>query len=731
MKHARTAGYAAFVALSSLVVPVHADDTPGAKESLEAEETVQDNVIVTGTRLTKEPFEQPYAFYRVMKSDLEARVGRVVLDRMNYGPGVFVQRTAPNQASPFIRGLTGEQSLLMLDGIRVSHAFMRPGPNQYAALVPDIGLSSVDVILGSSSTVNGSDGLTGGLDFRLAPAGRGIESGQAYWGRTRIDSGNGVTVEAGLDGASGDWAYTVELGGSSFHDRVGGGNSSARVFGADIDGNKIPNTAYDTYSGGLRLSYSGADDHLLELSAGHKRQDDAPRPDGYYENTNRSDRIYRYFDPQVFSYLHLKDAWTIDGSFVDRLNTRLWWHHHAENQFRSSFRNQGTADESIRRREYDNVLDALGIDVQATSFLGSGDRHELTWGGTYISESTDNSYREFRTPAGSTDLSLLAPYNPEDWSNRTTVSDGSSYDSLGLFAQDNWQLDDRFSLLMGIRYSYYEWSFGDVKGDTDDITGNLRAIWSVTDNHRLFAGVSRGFRAPNLTNLNGIVDRGSSGNPATGNPDLKPEVSFTYEAGWKWRAGEDSFQLTLFSTTIDDFIQSDFSVNPAVTTNVEDAHLYGFESAWEFGFDVGKQKQLAFVGSVSLLDATKDIPEADGSVFRDNISRANRFYGNVGLRYEFARDWSGLLQVRWHDAYDDVATHPSDSDANDVRLTVAGNPDGSMPGYAITDLVFGWAGERASVRLFVENLADKTYREPGSGVDGVGRNYGVTATVRF
>ncbi len=717
MKDSRALSCAALAALGILVGPVS------------AAEAVPENVIVTGTRLTEEPFNQPYAFYRVAMDDLDARVGRVALDRMNYGPGVFMQRTAPNQASPFIRGLTGEQSLLMLDGIRLSHAFMRPGPNQYAALVPDFSLSSVDVILGSSSTVNGSDGLTGGLDFRLAPAGRGITDGQTVWGRTRLDTGNGITIGAGIDGASNNWAYSFELGGSFFDDRTGGDDFRDHVFGTD--GDEIPNTAYDEYSSGLRLSYSGLADHVLALSAGHKRQEDAPRPDGYFENTGRTDRIYRFFDPQTFTYLHLKDTWAIAGDVIEQLDTKLWWHQHAEEQFRSSFRDQGTADERIRRREYDNTLDALGIDLQATTLVGAQDRHALTWGGTYINERTDNSYREFRTPAGSTDLSLLAPHNPEDWSNKTTISDGSTYESLGLFVQDDWQLTDHFSLLLGVRYSRYEWSFGDVDGDTDDFTGNVRALWNVADNHRLFAGVSRGFRSPNLTNLNGVVDRGSSGNPAVGNPNLEPEVSFTYEAGWKWRDGRDSFQLTLFRTIIDDFIQPDFSATPAVTTNVEDADLSGFESAWEYGVEIGAEQRLAFVGSVSLLDATRDIPEADGSTFEDNISRANRFYGNVGLEYQLGSNWSGRFQLRWHDAYDDVATHPSDSDADDVRLTVAGNPDGSLPGYGVADLVIGWQGDRHSASVFVENLADKTYREPGSAVDGVGRNFGVTATVRF
>jgi len=686
---------------------------------------------LTGTRLDATPFEQPYAFYRIEMDDLDQRVGRKALDRLNYGPGVFVQRTAPNQASPFIRGLTGEQALLMFDGIRLSHAFMRPGPNQYAALVPDTGLSSIDVILGSSSTVNGSDGLTGAMDFRLAPAGRGVTKSFSPWARTRIDTGNGVTFETGIDGVSGDWAYSFEVSGSSFDDREGGKDFEDHLLPGD-HGDDIPNTAYDAYSAGLRVAYLGFDGHQLQLSTGYKRQDDAPRPDGFAANSKDTSRIFRIFDPQEFSYLHFKHSWEVENEWVDRLDSKLWWHQFAEEQFRSSIRDQGDPDERIRRREFDDVIDVLGIDIQATSLLGSDEQHELTWGGTYIYEETDNSFREFQTPDGSSDLSLLAPANPADWPNKTSVPDGSVYESYGAFLQDNWRINDRFNLLSGVRYSYYEWSFDDVDGSVDDLTGSLRGIWKVDEKHRLFAGVSRGFRAPNLVNLAGNVDRGSSGVPATGDPNLDPEISYTYEAGWKWQEGRNLLSLTVFHTDVEDLIQRDFSVAPAITTNVESAELQGFEAAWDYGGEFGAWQRLALVGSISLVDATRDIPEMGGTV-EDNISRANRLFGRVGLKAEKDENWWGLLQVRWHDNYDDVATHPSDSDADDVRLTSAGNPDGSMPGYGVVDLMVGWQSDdgNRSVSVFVENIGDTTYREPGSGVDGVGRNFGLTASLRY
>lgn len=677
---------------------------------------------VTATRSSEMPFEQPFAFYRADISELNERVGRTALDRLNYGPGVFVQRTAPNQASPYIRGLTGEQTLLLLDGVRLNHAMMRGGPNQYSALIPDMSVKSIDAILGTSAAVNGSDGLTGALDFRLTTAGRGVAEGSSPWVGAKVDSGNGWTLKGGVDGASGNWVYSGETAASNFHDRVGGKDFRDHVFGEGKEAyDSIPNTAYEEQAAALRMGYLGMEDHFMEVKAGYTRQSDAPRPDGYFENTGKEDRISRYFDPQEFTYLHIRDQWQIGSDWLERLQTTVWWHRFGEEQTREDWRDDQTI---LRRREYDDQLDALGIDLQATTFWGDARSHELSWGGTIIFENTSNAYREFRNGSA---------YKPEDWNNKTTVSDDSEYTSLGVFLQDNWKLTEKFRLLTSVRYSRYDWSFGEVDGEVSDVTGGLRGEWAVAPQQRVFAGISRGFRAPNLTNLDGASDRGSSGIEAQGNPNLDPEVSLTYEGGWKWQADEDQLSLTVFHTQLEDLIQSDFSSGEGRVTNIEDGELQGFESAWDVGLSFLSPEDAGYrvsvVGAVSLVEGTKDIPQEDGTVFRDNLSRANRLYGRLGLKLRTVNNYWGLLQVRWHADYDKVSA----DDGGDVRLTVAGNPDGSMPGYEILDFMVGWESDDGKVNfsLFVENIADETYREIGSSVDGVGRNVGMTAGLRF
>jgi hypothetical protein len=324
-------------------------------------------VVVNATRLSVDPFDQPYAFYDHDREELDGNIGRTALDRIDYGPGIIIQHTAPGQSSPYIRGLTGKQSLILLDGVRLSHATMRGGPNQYSGLMPDMSISSIDAILGSSSVVNGSDGLTGALDFRLATPGRDVDKAASPWLSTRIDSANGYQTAVGTDGRSGNWRYSLEGCFFDFHDRVGGKSASDHVFGADKDGDKIPNTAYDQWAVGSRVAYDGFEDRTIEMAFGHTRQNDARRPDGYYENSGKSSRISRYYDPETFTYLHLRDIWAPGGLFFDKLITTAWWHQQDESQKREDL-----TGGIYRRREYDDLVDSFGVEPQFTTLL---DKH--------------------------------------------------------------------------------------------------------------------------------------------------------------------------------------------------------------------------------------------------------------------------------------------------------------------------------------------------------------------
>ncbi|MFP6700245.1 MAG: TonB-dependent receptor plug domain-containing protein, partial [Planctomycetaceae bacterium] len=73
--------------------------------------------------------------------------------------GVLMQQTGRGQASPFLRGLTGSQTVLLVDGIRLNNGIFRLGPNQYFNTIDPGQVDHIEVIRGPQSVLWGSDAL--------------------------------------------------------------------------------------------------------------------------------------------------------------------------------------------------------------------------------------------------------------------------------------------------------------------------------------------------------------------------------------------------------------------------------------------------------------------------------------------------------------------------------------------------------------------------------------------
>jgi hemoglobin/transferrin/lactoferrin receptor protein len=535
-----------------------------------AAESVPEVVSVSATRLEADPFVQPYTQYQYTAEDQRAANTGRALDALSLTPGVIVQRTAGNQASPYIRGLTGQQTLLMFDGVRLSHAGFRPGPNQYAAMIPDEALGRTDVILGSGTSVLGSDALTGAMDFRLAEAGRGVSASLSPWARMRAASAEGGQGQAGVDGRLGDFAYSLDGGYIEQHDIEGGQDAARRLQGVSGDDQTIPNSSYRQTSAGARVAYLGVERNRFEVAGGHVRQYDAPRADGYAANSGVATRWSRTYDPQVFDYLHLRHVAMGLGP-VARLQTTLWWHRHHETQEREDITSTGAAAR-YRRRVNEDEIRTVGGDVQLTHRIAN---HEIVWGGTTWEDRAASGYERYRSPAGNSDpQAAVRDATGSTDPGQTTMPDGSRFRGVGVFAQDSWTFVPRWTLLAGVRWDHATWdlpitpdrpgyaSYGNqgVSESASAVTGQGRLAWNPVDPLVVYTGVGQGFRAPTFSDLAGQQDRASSSSGGTGpqtegNPDLDPERSLTYEIGTRWSHAEDTASLAAFRTELHDLIQ--------------------------------------------------------------------------------------------------------------------------------------------------------------------------------
>jgi iron complex outermembrane receptor protein len=147
----------------------------------------------------------------------------------------------------------------------------------------------------------------------------------------------------------------------------------------------------------------------------------------------------------------------------------------------------------------------------------------------------------------------------------TTLTDnkGEGANNVGIFAQDELQLTDRLSVLLGARYdllSYYYQSFlpaPPVRRDSRSfsrLTPKLGVTWLLGATRSVYANVGGGVEIPAGNETDPLPGQP----PALLNPLLEPIRSTTFEVGFKSMSGADTrargttvdYDLALYDTEV-------------------------------------------------------------------------------------------------------------------------------------------------------------------------------------
>lgn len=666
-------------------------------------------VVVTASRLAQDPLEAPFSIDLIDASLLQRRSYRTLPQALRDVPGVMVQETSHGQGSPYIRGFTGFQDLLLIDGIRLNNSAFRSGPNQYWNTVDAQAIERIELVKGPSSVLYGSDAIGGTVNvLTRSPHAYADTPGFAYGGRAFARY---ATAEDSLQArAEVDLAWTHEDGG-----RTGvllGG--TAKAFG-DLEGGRStgtqPETGYEETDFDVKLEHWFDERVRLVFLHQNVAQNDVPRTHStvfginWRGTTNGSDLRRSYDQNRQLTYLQLH-AEDLDGVF-DGVHASVSWHRQKE--VRDRIRGNGN-------QEFEGFdIGTLGLSLQLDSSTPVG---WLTYGVEYYRDDVDSFFRRVVSP------------QPGD-SIQGPIADDATYDLLGAYVQDRIALGGAAELTLGGRFNH---AAADADSVRDPATGNRVAVddhWNdfvgsarllyrlLPQTLHLFGGVSQGFRAPNFSDLTRF-DTARSNEfeiPAT---SLDPEHYVSYEIGLKAQTADVNAQGAFFYTDIDDQIlrfptgnvngSGDAEITKA---NIGDGHVYGVELA----AGVRVLPQTTLFGNFTFLEGQVTNFESPTSALADDyLTRLMPLTVQVGLRYEDAqgRFWGETTVVHAADA--DKLSFGDRRDTDRI-------PPGGTPGYDVWNVRGGWqVTDRASLAILLENITDVDYRVHGSGQNQPGRN---------
>ena len=676
------------------IYPLLGQDASLSQASAESIPELEE-LIITASRTESSSFLVPYLVDKITEKDILDYNYRTIPEALQYTPGVMVQKTAYGHGSPYVRGFTGRQNLLLVDGVRMNNSTWRSGPAQYWNTIDALSLSQMELVKGQGSVLYGSDSIGGTLNVISQSAqylqeeeGKFFSHGSAYY---RFGS-NGSSSVSRLESNIGEgrkWGFHLGLSDKIFND-------------IHSDGHKWPNTGYHEYDYDARFDYQINKKTVLTLASRTLYQDDVWRTHktkwtpSWHGTSIGKDDDFHYDQRQMLNYARLA-AKDLDG-VIKAYSLTLSYVNSKEVQKNSRLPKEET---------YSNTwVNSYGVDLQMESKWKT---LNLLYGVDYY---VDRVYARRVT-----NNVIKAPSLP----------DGSDYELFGAFVEGMLPLaNNKWELRAGSRFTYARAELGDTGNPaTNNLTdswsnfvGSGRALYHASEDWNLFAGISQAFRAPNIDDL------GANGIPAmtntfvNGGQGLKPEKYLTYELGSHMKKETVSGQVSFFFTQMKDMIvqRPEYTSSGdvvSVASNASDGWVYGVDGqiAWNFhpqwvcrlegGWIYGKSDEYPIANNPN-------------EVRESYLSRIPPLMGSLALRWNHP---SGKYWAETRITAADRADKLNSSDSRDTSRI----PPGGTPGYYNLSIYGGWnITPQLAWTAGIENVTDQSYRIHGSGVNEPG-----------
>lgn len=261
-------GGAALLAFAS---PALAQEQPGTPPQ---DEAVVDEIVVTGSRITRQDYQSTSPIVTVSQEDFQA-TGAVTIDALvndlpQFVPSINSTSNNPSnggQANINLRGLGTQRTLVLMNGRRVVPS--NSDGTVDINLLPTALIQNVEVISGGASAAYGSDALAGVANFILNESFEGVQFDAQYGVTDREDGvSESYSLTVGGDIADGRGNMVLSLGHSSrdqiFNSArdfssISGPSGTSPLGSTVFDSNNLPSDAFiQGYFGDPALAASGA-----------------------------------------------------------------------------------------------------------------------------------------------------------------------------------------------------------------------------------------------------------------------------------------------------------------------------------------------------------------------------------------------------------------------------------------------------------------------------------------
>ncbi|NIJ54543.1 TonB-dependent receptor plug domain-containing protein [Dyadobacter arcticus] len=657
---------------------------PGIAQTSDSLQTeMLSQVTVTANRTREKSFETAGSVSVISSQALQTYQPRTTPEVLMGATGVFVQKSTHGAGSPFLRGLTGNQTLILFDGIRLNNSTFRYGPNQYLNTIDPFTIDKIEVLRGGGSVAYGSDALGGTLQiFSFDPA---FSEKPAVHGKAVARYATGEmekTLRAGIALSGSRVAFSGGLSIRNFGDLIGG----------DTTGKQSP-SGYKDRAFDAKLVFGLSDSWTLTLAHQSVSQKHVP----LYYRYKLENFALNEFNPQKRSLSYFK----LKGTTLNKLATEI--------SLTGSW--QATNEGRLSRKNGSNSLRTETDKVQ-TSGLIFNVQSDITefW-------KASSGIEIYNDLVNSDKVDQVAGGDPV--ASRGLYPDDSKYLNYAIYSLhqlklDAWQFTfgGRFN---GFRIKVADEVLGNVSVKPQALVGNASISYLPQEHSNFYTSFHSGFRAPNIDDMGtlGIVDFRYE-LPAY---DLKPETSYNFEAGYKYHSGGLALSAALFQNNLRNLItrvkvagEKIDGIDVYRKENVERAYIRGGELEAEYVFS--NYWRVYGSGAYNFgKNVTKNEP----------VRRIPPLNGRFGLEYR-KKGW----YARPEGWFADDQTRLAAGDAGDNRI-----PKGGTPGWVVINLMAGYDAKHFAVNAVAQNLTNKDYRTHGSGINGVGRSLWLTLTGKF